>query len=119
MHSDLMRAAGFQATFHVGISVKALPHMHVCDGRFPRAHRNNSHFLAVIAVTANVGADGDIIFGKFSAADGCVSPLNAVLFQLFGKTTMSSIILADQQRARGVAVNAMHNARTHDAVDAG
>lgn len=61
MDADLMGAAGFQTAFDIGLAVKALQYMDMGDGGFAEPGWNDGHFFAVIAIAADVTADGKVV----------------------------------------------------------
>ena len=118
MNADLMRSPGLQLTFNVGIITKTLqyPVMGHCllsvlviDG----------HFLPLHRMTADRRIDGAFVFFEVSIDDCPVFSRDRMNFQLFRDRAMGEVIFADQKGTRSIPVNAVDNARTHDAVDAG
>ena len=117
MNADLMRSPGLQLTFNVGIITKTLqyPVMGHClfsilviDG----------HFLPLHRMTADRRIDGAFVFFEVSIDDCPVFSRDRMNFQLFRDRAMGEVIFADQKGTRSIPVNAVDNARTHDAVDA-
>ena len=70
-------------------------------------------------MTADRRIDGAFVFFEVSIDDCPVFSRDRMNFQLFRDRAMGEIIFADQKGTRSIPVNAVDNARTHDAVDAG
>ena len=119
MDANLMGAAGFQTTLHISILLKSLKNMNVRNRILPAAIRNDRHFLPVIPIPSDVPRDGKVIFLQNAEADGDVPAHNGMLLQLRGNALMRQIVFADDHRACGVPVDAMHDTGPHDAVNAG
>ena len=80
---------------------------------------DDGHLLAVAAVAGDGGIDGALARGECAPDKGGVSALHVARFELFGEMLVRRIVLGDGEQAGGFLIDAVDDAGTGDAADAG
>ena len=117
VHADLMRAARLESALDECVVTEALQHAKMRDGRL--AARDDGHALAVLRAPADGPLDRAGLLPDVAVHDGPIDAARRLRADLLGEVYVRAVILGRHHDARRVLVEAMHDARTDDAVDAG
>ena len=115
--ADLMGPAGLEDTFHVRVVPEAFQDAYVRHSGLPGGV--HGHLLAVLRVPADRAVDRELLLPDPVMDDRQVLPADAVFLELRRDGGVGRVVLADDERACRVAVDAVHDAGPQDAVDPG
>jgi hypothetical protein len=118
MHADLMRAAGLQGAFEIGVLREALTHMEMRDGA-AAVELGDGHALAVAGITADGRINDAVVMVNDAVGNSQIFPMAGLVDQLGGNGLMGLVVLAGDDAAGRVLVDAVDDARPDPAVDAG
>ena len=117
MHADLVRAPGLKAALHVRIAGVAREHRPVRHRAPPTGHHR--HALAVTAVARDGRVHRAAVLAQVSHHDALVGARERVVCKLGGEELMGEVIFCRDDEPARVAVDAVHDAGTQRAADAG
>ena len=118
--ADLVGAAGVEGAFDEAGAVALLGEDFVVgDGGLACARVEDGHLLAIDGVAADVGEDGVLVFGRRAGGDGVVDLGHRFALGELAEQGLHGVVgLGDDDAARGVFVETVHDAGTLDSVDA-
>jgi hypothetical protein len=121
VYANLVGSACFQAHLSVGEAVEALQHPIVGNGLscVGRACGINGHSLSVGFVTGDGGVNRAFIRLQISGYNGVVHPSDVVCFKQGREKHVGVVVFGTDQKTAGVLVDAMNDAGSDLAVDAG
>ena len=121
VHADLMGAASVQGALdEAGIVFLSSKNFVVSDGRFACSGVEHRHLLTIDGVATDVCKDGVFLFGWRACGDGVVDFGSSLALGKLSKQGLHRAVgLGDDDAARGVLIEAMHDAGALDAIDAG
>ena len=122
MHTDLMRAAGFEPAlkkarkrpFGIAEALKDT----VVRSRVFSAAAQDRHALAVERIAPDVAFDHAFVQSRRAPHDGMIGALDGVMLELAGQTVHRAIILRGDEKAAGILVETMHDSRPRFAAEA-
>ena len=117
MHANLMCTPGFKLKCHMRIATVSFQHSIMCDC-FSSA-LNNSHALAIGFVSCDRLVNRSAVLARASNYDCFIAAIRSMCRNLCGKTLMSAVVFGNDKQSAGVFVDAMNNAGTMLAVNAG
>ena len=118
VHADLMGPARLQAAFHQRIACKALDHAKMRT-RFLAVFFRDGHLLTVAFIAADRCVDHAVIMCERPMHERIVQAVHPLVGQLPAQFDMRQIVFGNDQQPGRIFVDAMHDARTQDPVDAG
>jgi hypothetical protein len=119
MDTHLMGAAGFQAAFHEGGAFQCFHSAIMCHGVLAAPLALHGHLLAIPIGPPDPCIDRAACRAGMAAHDREVAADDAVILELAGEPLMGGIGFRHHQQPRGVFVDAVYDAGTCDAPDAG
>ena len=119
VHAYLVRPPRFQfEQYERKAFVETRKHFIMRHGAPPLVFAHDRHFHAVGRVPADVRRDRAFVVLEYPLAQGEIFARAGLFRDLFGKGKMRAVVFGDDEKPRRVLVDAVHDARTHDAVDA-
>ena len=113
---DLVGAAGLQAALEMGIAGKTFQDRPVGD-RLPATQAVHGHLLAVAVMPPDGGAYGARVLLKAAHRHRLVLPVEGVVLKLPGQGQVGEVALGGDDKAGGVPVDAVDDARAQFPVD--
>ena len=115
VHADLMRAAGFEATFDQTCE-RSLGIAETLDDPVARARRlpaaaQHRHAFAIEGVASDVAFHKPLSQARGAPHHGVIGPLDGPMLELPGEAVHGTIILGGNKKAARVLVEPVHNSR--------
>ena len=113
VNTNLVRSTRFEAALHQRYIAVATQHFVVGNSVFAlRAIGKDIHLMTIFRIATNVSRNCSLVIGQVAPHERNITTLRGVKEELVREVLAGLLVLADNENARSVLVNSMHQAGT-------
>ena len=117
MDPDLVRAAGFQPTFHIGIATETLQYFHMGDGLFACRRLYHSHSFPISRIPSDITLNCQSILWNDTITNSLITAYDSMRTELFGDRTVCGIIFTHDDGTSCILIDPVYDSGTKNSVD--